>query len=188
MHGRQAGCEKSGHKKVNSVRQTEMSALGQKRTFRLPLGMSALPPKSGHSGSLLEWPLWARSRQTYILARGRRSSSSDSAFSLNYLRSRATSARSVSDCELTDTYSPAIDMAPATNPATPAIKTLVCVAAAAATPTIKLAVETMPSLAPSTAACNHPMRSTRPCIRSQKIRDKIETLLNGATAPYLQWS
>ena len=68
----------------------------------------------------------------------------------------------MSDCELTETYSPAaIDMAPATSPATPAIKTSFCVAAAAATPTIKLAVEMMPSLAPSTAALNHPMRLTR---------------------------
>ena len=68
----------------------------------------------------------------------------------------------MSDCELTDTYSPAaIDMAPATSPAIPAIKTSLCAAAAAATPTIKLAVEMMPSLAPSTAALNHPMRSTR---------------------------
>jgi hypothetical protein len=58
-----------------------------------------------------------------------------------------------------DTYSPAaIDMAPATSPAIPAIKTSFSVAAAAATPTIKLAVEMMPSLAPSTAARNHPMR------------------------------
>src|SRR6185436_3608364 len=69
---------------------------------------------------------------------------------------------SVSDCELTDTYSPAaIDMAPATSPATPAIKTSFCFAAAAATPTIKLAVETIPSLAPSTAALSQPMRATR---------------------------
>ena len=76
-----------------------------------------------------------------------------SRISLNSLRSRARSACSVSDCELTDTYSPAaIDMAPATSPATPASKTSFCVAAAAATPTIKLAVERMPSLAPSTAA------------------------------------
>jgi hypothetical protein len=52
----------------------------------------------------------------------------------------------VSDCELTDTYSPAaIDMAPATSPAIPATKTSCCVAAAAATPTIRLAVERMPS-------------------------------------------
>jgi hypothetical protein len=52
-------------------------------------------------------------------------------------------------------------MAPATSPATPAIKTAFGVAAAAATPTIKLAVERMPSLAPSTAALNQPMRSTK---------------------------
>jgi hypothetical protein len=72
------------------------------------------------------------------------------------------SAFSVSDCELTDTYSPAaIDMAPATSPATPAIRTSFCFAAAAATPTIRLAVEIIPSLAPSTAVLSHPMRSTR---------------------------
>jgi hypothetical protein len=53
-------------------------------------------------------------------------------FSLNSLRSRARSACSVSDCELTDTYSPAaIAMAPATSPATPAIKTPFWFAAAA---------------------------------------------------------
>jgi hypothetical protein len=58
------------------------------------------------------------------------------------------------------TYSSAaIDMAPAISPATPAIKTSFC--AAAATPTIKLAVETIPSFAPSTAALNQPMRPTK---------------------------
>src|SRR6185437_5642317 len=88
--------------------------------------------------------------------------SSNSGPSLNSFRSRARSARSESDCELTDTYSPAaIDMAPAINPETPAIKTAFCVVEAAATPTIKLAVERMPSLAPSTAALNHPVRSTK---------------------------
>ena len=55
----------------------------------------------------------------------------------------------------------AIDMAPATRPATPAIRMSPHVAAAAATPTIKLAIETMPSLAPSTAALSQPMRSTK---------------------------
>src|SRR5215469_9389416 len=90
------------------------------------------------------------------------SSFSDSTLSLSSLRSRARSARSVSDCELTDTYSPvAIDMAPATKPATPATRTAFFVAAAAATPTIKLAVDRMPSLAPNTAARSHPIRSTR---------------------------
>src|SRR4029434_3672723 len=41
----------------------------------------------------------------------------------NSLRSRSKSAHSVSDCELTETYSPAaIDIAPATRPAIPAIR------------------------------------------------------------------
>ena len=78
------------------------------------------------------------------------------------MRSRSMSARSVSAWELTETYSPAaIDMAPATKPATPATKTSWLVACAAATPTTRLAVDTMPSFAPSTAARNHPMRSVR---------------------------
>ena len=90
---------------------------------------------------------------------------------LNSLRSRARSACSVSDCELTDTYSPAaIDMAPATSPATPAIKTSLCFADGAATPTIKLAVEMMPSLAPSTAALIHPMRPRRWCSECSRRR------------------
>src|SRR3954468_17132198 len=72
------------------------------------------------------------------------------------------SARSVSACELTETYSPAaIDSAPATKPATPASTTSCCEAAADATPTSRLAVDTMPSLAPSTAARSQPMRSLR---------------------------
>jgi hypothetical protein len=50
----------------------------------------------------------------------------------------------------------AIDMAPATSPAIAAIKISFCVAAAAATPTIKLAVETMPSVAPSTRGSQPP--------------------------------
>ena len=48
------------------------------------------------------------------------------------------SARSVSDCELTETYSPAaMDMAPATSPATPDSETSVLEAAAEATPRIR---------------------------------------------------
>jgi hypothetical protein len=43
-------------------------------------------------------------------------------------------------------------MAPATRPATPAIRISLRAEEAAATPTIKLAVETIPSFAPSTAA------------------------------------
>ena len=77
----------------------------------------------------------------------------------NSLRSRSRSARSVSDCELTETYSPAaIDIAPATRPAMPAIKMLFALASAAATPRIRLAVETIPSFAPRTAARSHPIR------------------------------
>ncbi len=68
----------------------------------------------------------------------------------------------MSDWELTETYSPAaIDIAPATSPAKPATMTLWCVPAAEATPTIRLAVERIPSLAPRTAALNQPMRWTR---------------------------
>src|SRR6476469_5527899 len=69
------------------------------------------------------------------------------------------SARSVSACDWTDTYSPAaIDIAPAASPATPAVSTVAGVAPVAATPTIRLAVEITPSLAPSTAARSQPMR------------------------------
>jgi len=45
-----------------------------------------------------------------------------------------------------------------TNPATPAISTSLRVASVAATPMIKLAVDTMPSLAPSAATLSQPMR------------------------------
>src|SRR6186713_1298658 len=77
-------------------------------------------------------------------------------------RSRAKSAPSVSDWELTETYSPAaMDMAPATRPVMPAIRTPPELESAAATPTIKLAVETIPSLAPMTAARSHPTRWVR---------------------------
>ena len=68
----------------------------------------------------------------------------------------------MSDWELTETYSPAaIDMAPATRAATPATRIGPLPCEAAATPTIRLAVETMPSLAPSTAARSQPTRSMR---------------------------
>src|SRR3546814_6890261 len=69
------------------------------------------------------------------------------------------SAFSASPCELTDTYSPAaIDIAPATSPAMPVTRIDDCAAPAAATPAIRLAVETMPSLAPRIAARSQPMR------------------------------
>ena len=54
-----------------------------------------------------------------------------------------------------------MDMVPATSPAMPAMSISELEAEAAATPTIKLAVETSPSLAPSTAARSQPMRDTR---------------------------
>ena len=60
------------------------------------------------------------------------------------------------------TYSPAaIDIAPETKPATPVNKIVSCVAFAAAMPITKLAVETIPSFAPKTAARNQPMRCER---------------------------
>src|SRR3954447_18236591 len=63
------------------------------------------------------------------------------------------SACAASRWELTETYSPAaIESAPATSPAIPAVRIAAPEAPEAATPSTRLAVETMPSLAPSTAA------------------------------------
>ena len=70
-------------------------------------------------------------------------------------RSFSNNARSVSRWVLTDTYSPsAIDSAPATRPAIPAVMIGPRSVVAAATPTTMPATETMPSLAPSTPARN----------------------------------
>ncbi len=72
------------------------------------------------------------------------------------------SAASVSACDRTDTYSPAaIDSAPATSPATPEVRMASCVTWAAATPVIRLAVDTIPSLAPRTAARSQLLRKIR---------------------------
>src|SRR4029450_3599724 len=72
------------------------------------------------------------------------------------------SACSASRWVLTDTYSPAaIEVAPATSPATPATSTAFRDAAAAATPITRLAGGTMPSSAPSTAARSQPARPLR---------------------------
>src|SRR4051812_48886816 len=72
------------------------------------------------------------------------------------------SACSASRCELTETYSPAaIDRAPATSPAVPAVTTALVDSPAAATPSTRLAVDTMPSLAPRTAARSQPARWLR---------------------------
>src|SRR4029434_2677405 len=90
------------------------------------------------------------------------SSCSPWASACSSVRSRASSASSVSAWDWTDTYSPAaIDIAPATRPATPATTTVLCVAWAAAIPSTRLAVDTMPSLAPRTAARTQPMRPVR---------------------------
>ena len=53
---------------------------------------------------------------------------------------------------------PPLDIAPAINPAIPAVRTAERELLAAATPMTRLAVETIPSLAPSTAARSHGMR------------------------------
>ncbi len=72
------------------------------------------------------------------------------------------SACSASRCELTDVYSPMpMDSAPAMSAATPASTTVWCEASAAATAITRQATETMPSLAPSTAARSHPPRWLR---------------------------
>src|ERR1017187_9567939 len=71
----------------------------------------------------------------------------------------ARSARSTSTWELTDTYSPAaMAMEPAARPARPAVTTVAVAVPLAATPTIRLAVDTRPSLAPSTAVPRQPPR------------------------------
>ena len=73
--------------------------------------------------------------------------------------SLAMSLRSVSRCDATDTYSPsAMLMAPATNPAIPAVSSVERDASAAAMPSSSAAVEMIPSLAPRTIARSQPMR------------------------------
>jgi hypothetical protein len=76
--------------------------------------------------------------------------------------SRPRSARSLSRCELTDTYSPtAMEPAPATTAAVPAVSTALRDAPEATTPIIRLATETMPSSAPRTAARSQLARPPR---------------------------
>ena|GEM_PF-5972304 len=95
-------------------------------------------------------------------------------------RYRAKSACLLSAWELTEMYSPvAVDMAPVIKPATPATSTLPCEAREAATPTTKLAVEIMPSLAPRTAARNQPMRCVRCYSRCLIGGEKIKNVFYG---------
>jgi hypothetical protein len=83
------------------------------------------------------------------------SASSMSGMSCNSLRSLTSRACSLSRWLDTEMYSPnAIDTAPATKPASPAVKIGPRCAVAPATPSTMPATETMPSLAPSTAARN----------------------------------
>src|SRR5665811_2231832 len=78
-------------------------------------------------------------------------------------RSCASCAVSLSRWLLTDTYSPsAIDTAPATRPASPAVKMGPRAVVAPATPITRPATETIPSLAPSTPARNQFSRPARP--------------------------
>ena len=82
-----------------------------------------------------------RARAQYTIWMRVNSSSSASGVSFRSRASRAMSACSASVCELTETYSPAaIDIAPATSPARPAIRISGRPDPAAATPTTRLAV------------------------------------------------
>ena len=81
------------------------------------------------------------------------SASSSSGVSRSSPRSFSSSAFSVSRWELTETYSPtAMLIAPAVRPATPAVRIVVRVEVAPATPKTMPAVDTMPSLPPRTPA------------------------------------
>ena len=84
-------------------------------------------------------------------------------------------ARSVSRWVLTDTYSPtAIDSAPAASPAMPAVSTGPRSAVAAATPITMPAVETIPSLAPKTAARSQlSLLATEPWCGSGLLRREV---------------
>src|SRR5262245_9243151 len=106
-------------------------------------------------------------------------------------RSRARSARSLSACELTETYSPAaMERAPATIPASPASRIGPRVACAAATPTTRLLVEISPSLAPSTAARSQPtcpVRWSSGCVATAVVRVRLFLpTLRRALQPILQ--
>lgn len=81
------------------------------------------------------------------------SASSSSGCSASSRCSTASAARSESRWALTETYSPeAIESEPASSPASPAVSRVSADEVAPATPTTRPAVDTIPSLAPSTPA------------------------------------
>ena len=89
--------------------------------------------------------------------------SSASGVSASSRFSWAISARSLSRWLETDTYSPSdIDTAPATRPASPAVKMGPRAVVAPATPMTMPATDTIPSLAPSTAARSQFSRPAMP--------------------------
>jgi hypothetical protein len=78
-----------------------------------------------------------------------------------------------------------MDIAPAANPATPATNTASFDAEAAATPIMRLAVETMASSDPRTAARNHPARPLR-CTSTWLAVLLFVLLVNGFTVIFYQ--
>src|SRR6185369_165689 len=110
------------------------------------------------------------------------SSSSRSGLRRSSRRSIARSAASESACDCTETYSPAaIDMAPATRPAIPASSTSTRDTPPAATPITRLATDTIPSFAPSTAARSQPMRWMRcSSLCAGRMASHLRTFRRGA--------
>ena len=102
--------------------------------------------------------------------------------------SLAMSACSESRCELTDTYSPiAIDAAPATSAAMPAVIMVPRSASAAATPKMRHAVEMIPSFAPSTIARSKPIRWLKCPSSCRSISTTLHRELTHSTEQGTTW-